>query len=84
MAGLGGLSGPVGVLLFKFCCSVYTLCHFGMGVSFQTCLCVCVKSFRRAEGGGCFLLNEFEAENSQWVGMRAEVEVSLNCFKVPS
>ena len=42
VAGLGGLSLPVGVLPFNFCCSVYTLCQFGMSVSFQTCLCVCV------------------------------------------
>ena len=40
VAGLGGLSGHVGVLPFSFCCSVYTLCHFGMSVSFQTFLCV--------------------------------------------
>ena len=43
------------------CCSVHDLCPFGMSVSFQTCLCVC--SFRRSEGGACFLLKEFEAEN---------------------
>ena len=30
------------ILLFNFLCSVYTLCHIGMRVSFQTCLCVCV------------------------------------------
>ena len=50
VACLGGLSGPVGVLPLKFCSSGYTLCHFGMSVSFQTCLCVCVlfqKSGRR-------------------------------------
>ena len=29
VAGLGGLSGPVGILPFNFCCSVYTLCLFG-------------------------------------------------------
>ena len=43
VAGLGGLSGAVGVLPFNFCCSVNTLCLFGMSVSFQTCLCVCEK-----------------------------------------
>ena len=41
VAGLGGLSGPVGILPFNCCCSVHTLCLFGMSVSFQTCLCVC-------------------------------------------
>ena len=41
MAGLGGLSGPVDILPFKFCCGVYTLCLFGMSVVFQTCLGVC-------------------------------------------
>ena len=40
VAGLGGLSRPVGVFLFNFCCRVYTSCLFGMSVSFQTCLCV--------------------------------------------
>ena len=43
VAGLGGLSGPVGILPFNFCSGVYTLCLFGMSVSFQTCLCVCEK-----------------------------------------
>ena len=32
------LSGPADFLPFKFCCSVYTLCLFGMNVGFQTCL----------------------------------------------
>ena len=41
VAGLGGLSGPVDILPFNFCCSVYTLCLFGMSVVFQTCLGVC-------------------------------------------
>ena len=38
VAGLGGLSGPVGILPFNFCCSVCTLCLYGMSVVFQTCL----------------------------------------------
>ena len=32
VAGPGGLSGPVGILPFNFCGSVYTLCLFGMSV----------------------------------------------------
>ena len=28
---------------------------------------LCVYSFRRSEGGACFLVKEFEAENSQRV-----------------
>ena len=40
--GLGGLSGPVGITLFNFCCGVYTLCFFGVSVSLQMCLGVCV------------------------------------------
>ena len=40
VAGLGGLSGLVGSFPFNLCCSVYTLYHFGMSVSFPTCVCV--------------------------------------------
>ena len=58
------LSGLADFLLFKFCCSVYTLSLFGMSVGFQTCLVV-VNS-RRAEGGlpPCAGI---EAENCQRV-----------------
>ena len=38
VAGLGGLSGPVDILPFNFCCGVYTLCFFGMSVVWW-CLC---------------------------------------------
>ena len=42
------LSGLAGFLPFKNCCSVYTLCVFGMNVGFQTCLGV--MNSKRAEG----------------------------------
>ena len=41
VAGLGGLSAPVGSLPFNFV-AVCTPCAL-MSASFQTCLCVCVK-----------------------------------------
>ena len=41
MAGPGGLSGDVGVLPFKFCCT--PCAFFGMSASFRTCLGVCVS-----------------------------------------
>ena len=47
VAGLGGLSGPVGILPFNFCCSVCTLCLYGMSVVFQTCLGVCIVEGQR-------------------------------------
>ena len=50
VAGLGGLRRPLHILPFNFCCSVYTLCLFGMNASFQTCFCVCVVSEGRKEG----------------------------------
>ena len=43
------LSGPADFLPFKICCSVHTLCLFGMNVGFPTCLGV--VNTRRAEGG---------------------------------
>ena len=64
MAGLGGLSGPVDILPFNFCCSVCTLCLFGCASCFKRAL-VFVNS-RRAEGGlpPCAGI---EVENSQRV-----------------
>ena len=41
VAGLGGLSRLVGILPFNFCCSVCTLCLFGMCVVFETFRGVC-------------------------------------------
>ena len=81
VAGLGGLSEPVGVLPFIFCCSVYALCHFGMSVSFQTCLCVCEKCQKVGRRRASFL-KEFVAENFQCVHvvLSMRVGVSLNCF----
>ena len=63
VAGLGGLSGPVGILPFIFCRSVYTMCLFGMSVVFQTCLGVCEQKGRRRIASLC----RTEAENSQRV-----------------
>ena len=43
LAGLCELSGACWYSSFQICCSVYTLCLFGMSASFQTYICVCVK-----------------------------------------
>ena len=55
VACLGGLSGLVGFFSFNFCCSVYTLYHVGMSVSFPTCVCVCTVSEGRMEACASFL-----------------------------
>ena len=64
----------LGILPFNFCWRVYTLCLFGMSVSFRMCLCVCEK-FQR-DGSASFWRN---------LGLRIFNELmSLNCFDVPS
>ena len=62
MAGLGGLSGPVGLLPFNF----VVMCTFRAFLErvprFKRAFGF-VCSVRRSEGGACVLLKEFEAEN---------------------
>ena len=77
--GLGARKGGVGIFLFNFVVCVFSLCLFGMCGSFQTCLCVCVQ-FGRLEGGACFLLKEFEAENFNELMLL--LRGGLNCFSL--
>ena len=56
------LHGPVGMLFFKFVV-VHEPCPFLERVSRFKRAIVFVYGFRKSEGGWCFLLKEFEAEN---------------------
>ena len=64
MAGLGGLGGLVGILPFNFVVVCTPCAFFGMSGSrrFKRAFAF-VYSFSRSQGGACFLLKEFEADN---------------------
>ena len=64
VAGVGGLSGLVGILPFNFCCRVCTLSLLGMSECLVSNVpfCLCIVSEGRKEACASFL-KEFEADN---------------------